>query len=84
MFAETLFSISPDGGAESSDMAALPMQTAASATPNNEVAGDPGVSNMHMLEDLEFFDPGNIDFDLSAIATESMEATYSSDFAGGE
>ena len=78
------FPISPDGGAESSSRAALPMQAAASALPNNEVAGDPGLSNIDMVDDLEFFDTDDIDFDLSAIATEPMETTYSSDFAGGE
>ncbi|KAG7005213.1 hypothetical protein G7Y79_00021g050800 [Physcia stellaris] len=84
MFAETLFSLSPDGGAGSSNRAALPMQAAASAVPSNEVAGDPELSNIGMVEDFEFFDLDNIDFDLSAIATEPMETTYSSDFAGGE
>lgn len=84
MFAETSFSISADGGAESSNRAALPMHAAASAIPNNEVAGDSWLSGIDMVEGLGLFDPGYIDFDLSTIATEPMEATYSSDFAGGE
>ena len=84
MFAETAFSISADGVAESSDRAALPMQAAASAIPNNEVAGGSWLSGIDLVEGLSLFDPGHIDFDLSAIAIEPMEATYSSDFAGGE